>query len=87
MLSSRDIANYSIGHSSGQAVNFSNNAAITLYSVHKNTFKAIIHSLNEQFLQQLQISENLVKNFNEVKRSLLIRISEFPFNMHNYRPI
>ena len=87
MISSKDIANYSIGHSSGQAVTFSNNTATGLYSVHKNTVKVIIHSLKEQQLQQVKISENLVKNFNEVKRSLLIRISEFPFNMHNYRPI
>ena len=87
MLSSRDIANYRIGHSSGQAVTFCNNTPIKLYRVHKNTFKAIIHSANEQFLQKLQISENLIKNFNEVKRSLRIRISEFPFDMHNYRPI
>ena len=87
MISSKDIANYSIGHSGGQAVTLCNNTATGLYDIHKNTFKVNIHSLNEQFLQQVKISENLVKNFNEVKRSLLIRISEFPFNMHNYRPI
>ena len=47
MLSSRDIVNYSIGHSGGQAVTFCNNTATGLYNIHKNTFKVIIHSLNE----------------------------------------
>ena len=87
MISSRDIANYSIGHSSGQAVTFSKNTVLRSYVMFKDVLKHSFNSSYSQHLLEGRISENLVKNFNEVKRSLLIRISEIPFDMHNYRPI
>ena len=81
------MAIYSIGHSSGQAVIFNKNADTALYTIHKNTIRVHFHTLKQQHLQLLKISKNLIKNFIEVNRSLLIRISEFPVNMHNFRPI
>ena len=45
------------------------------------------HSLEEKFKHYLKIYEQLVKILIEVKLSLVIRTSEFPVNMHNFRPI
>ena len=44
--------------------------------------KKHFHSLEENFKHYLRIYEQLVKIL-----SLVIRISEFPVNMHNFRPI
>ena len=49
--------------------------------------KKHFHSLEEKFKHYLRIYEQLVKILIEVKLSLVIRISEFPVNMHNFRPI
>ena len=55
----------------------------------KNTcsVKKHFYSSEEKFMYQFRIYEKLVKILIEIKRSLLIRISEFPVNMHNFRPI
>ena len=44
-------------------------------------FKTIHH------VNKLEIVFHNLKILSEVKRSLLIRISEFPVNIHNFRPI
>ena len=53
----------------------------------KNSVKKHFDSSGEKFKHKLRIYEKLVKILIEVKRSILIRILEFPVNMHNFRPL
>ena len=72
---------------SGQAFIFNKSKDRALSVVLLNSEKKNFHSSEEKFMHKYRIYEKLVKILIEVKRFILNRISEFPVNMHNFRPI
>ena len=74
------VTQWSSGH-------FNTNTDRAVCKVFKNSEEMHFHNSEEKFKHYARKLEKLIKILIAVKTPLLIRFSEFPINMHNFRPI